>query len=379
MLIVRHYQQDAVAGYLHVVAIAMAATLVIDFAFEQCSVHYSKVTNSRVIDLWRMAARLKVIMLSIIAVLAFLMLSSTEETLLNVFFLMIPAFYLGPVFESQGMNIEYACIQLAEKILLVALVGTAVWLGGGMSFVFLAHLVSSGASFLAQRYYLGEFSSTRGASQLPQSLSPHRVYFEAYFPVYLVLLAQLAYGNISRLFIEEKAGALVFAQVTLVLQVINVMAVFQGQMDRHIRPQAMAAVTDRARHTLETALGFYRRYLALLIVVGFITAWVAPEVIWVLFGDKWRDAAPALRVGALLMLSVACMRLIDILSVATGLTRVNLAANITAALVLIFAITVLPPQTSTFYIGLIFACQAMQVLVSGLIVSGRLRSMHLTG
>jgi hypothetical protein len=73
------------------------------------------------------------------------------------------------------------------------------------------------------------------------------------------------------------------------------------------------------------------------------------------------------------------MRLIDILSVATGLTRVNLAANITAALVLIFAITVLPPQTSTFYIGLIFACQAMQVLVSGLIVSGRLRSMRLTG
>ena len=368
IIVVRSYPKDTAAVYLYSVALAMLATLVLDFAMDQCGSHYARTRDVRIEDVWSTITKYKIGLFLALVPVALVIGARAETTMpVAVMGLMIPAFYLGPIFEYREANVSYAALLLVEKTVLLSLVFVASNYSSDITWLFVAHTLASSLSFVLQ-----VFSARSQSSVGRMETFNFASYVSAYGAVYLILLCQMAYGNISRLMIESKAGAIVFAQVTLVLQLVNVSVVVQNQVDRHARPEIARLVSERNDVAFQSLIKMYLVYLAIVLVVCCVGVIFADRVVVSLFGNEWVDIAPALRVGLLLVLSVAFMRLIDMLSVAAGLSKINLTVNAFSIAFLLGGIFLLPPQTAAVYISFIVGCQAVHVVVMGCFLRHRI-------
>lgn len=368
IIVVRSYPKEAAAVYLYSIALAMLATLVLDFAVDQCGSHYARTRDVPIEEIWSTIIKYKIGLVFILAPLALFIGSRAEATIpVAAMGLMIPAFYLGPIFEYREVNVSYAALLLVEKTVLLSLVFVATKYSSDITWLFVAHIFASSLSLALQVFYARSLSSGGRAGAFDFT-----GYVSAYGAVYLTLLCQVAYGNISRLFIESKAGAIVFAQVTLVLQLVNVSVVVQNQVDRHARPQIARVVSERNEVAFNSLIKMYLVYLAIVLVVCCIGVMFADRVVVSLFGSEWVDISPALKVGLLLVLSIALMRLIDILSVAARLSKINLTVNAVSIAMLLGGIFLSPPQTAAVYISSIVSCQAVHVVIMGWLLRQRI-------
>jgi O-antigen/teichoic acid export membrane protein len=364
-MLARTLDQGTFANYLYVVAWGMIAAQVVSCARDQCLLHFSKAVSREPLELWGRMIGLQMILLAVFVVFG-LGLSAFTEVRFPLEFLMfvVPAFYLGPIYETQQRNVEYAAVTLAERLFFLISAAVIVAFGWQAKALFLAYCFISGASLTYQLFRLPVRHVAIGSAGYW-----HR-YILSYATIHLALLTQLFYGNISRLIIESKLGIIAFGTATLALQIINLLAIIQNQVDKHIRPNLIIAVMDLQ---CETILIYVRNYFIFYLVPLGISAyclnlWAEP-LISLFFGTHWEGAAGPLRILSPLLVTVGCLRLIDIFTVALELGKSNLAVNILVAVLLTLSLIVLPNNHSlASYLGAIVLAQIIHVTTMGFIV-----------
>lgn len=338
LLLARILDQDAFADYLYVVAWGTIAVLVMDCAADQCLLHFSRIVLREPQELWGRLIGLKLIMLAVFVLIG-LMLGTFTKLHFPAEFLcfILPAFYLGPVWESQQRNVEFAAVMFAERMAFFVLAAVVAWAVWNVSVIFLAYFFVSGTSLA---YQLGR-QSIQHVDLKPEGY--WRPYIASYAPIYFVLLAQLFYGNISRLIIESKLGVLAFGAVTLSLQIINLMSLVQTQVDKHLRPNLMHAVMNRDVGMVALyAKNYLSYYVVPLAIAAALLSFFAEPFMGLLFGDRWEDAGQPLSILSPLLVTVATLRFLDILVVAMKMGKLNLIVNIVAAVTLSLILILMP-------------------------------------
>ena len=373
MMLARILDQDAFTHYLYVLVWGMIAVQVIDCAADQCLLHFSRVSSREPQELW-----VRLIGLKLIVLVVFVASSLILGTLTNLRFpvesllLILPAFYLGPVYESQQRNVKYAAVNFAERVAIFVSAVVIAWAGWQVEEIFLAYFFVSAASLVYQ--LRGQF-----IQQVDFKPAGHwRPYLASYAPVYFVLISQLFYGNISRLIIESKLGVLVFGAVTLALQIINLMSLVQTQVDKQLRPNLIHA----AMHRDVNVIALYARnysvyYLVPLAIAALCLSLSAGPLMGLLFGERWAAAGHPLSILSPLLVTVACLRFLDILVVTMNLGKINLVANIAAAAMLSLLLILMPAGYDLkSYLVVIVLVQMLHVMSMSWVVFSKLKKIR---
>jgi len=254
---------------------------------------------------------------------------------ISTLYFLIPAFYLGPVFEMRSLNVLFAKILFVEKAILLLFCYFYLRVYPLDVFVYVAYFVISAASLFVQFRLLNlDMPNPR---ELERSLLVR--YVSQYWPIYLTLASQVAYGHISRVIIEAKLGMLAFASVTLALQIVNALTILQTQVDRHLRPKIVESVESSNIRALNAlSFKYVVGYLLPLLAGCFLLYIFAGEIISFLFGEKWAVASDYLQYLLPLIITVAILRYLDIFVVALSAGGGNLIINLLAAFALIGAL-----------------------------------------
>ena len=373
LLLARILDQDAFANYLYVIVWGMIAVLVIDCASEQCLLHYSRLVSREPQEIWGRLIGLKLLVLAVFVVTGLLLGAFTKLRFpLEFLLLILPAFYLGPVYESQQRNVEYAAVIFAERVAIFSSAAVVAWAGWQVMAIFQAYFLVSAASLAYQlRRQFVQHVILKPAGHW-------RPYLISYTPVYFVLLAQLFYGNISRLIIESKLGVLAFGTASLALQIINLMSLVQTQVDKHLRPNLIHAVMQREVGTITL---YARNYFVYYVIPIAITATGlslgAAPLMGLLFGERWEAAGHPLSILSPLLVTVACLRFLDILVVTMKLGNINLVVNIAAASVLSLLLILMPAgyELNSYLVAIVLV-QILHVMSISWVVIGRLKKMR---
>lgn len=359
IFLARMHSEAAFSYYLYIVAWGLLIVQIIDVAAEQCLVHFSKIQSKNIVTLWRALSLFKLTALSIALIVLYLVNSTKYfEIPFECLFFSIPSFYLSPIFEYYAKNILYAKILFGEKLLFLILSIFIGYLGYEIYFIIILYFIISASSLFYQIFiFRDEYFFEK-----IHYLSAIFVYIISYYPVYLVLLSQLVYGNISRIIIESKLGPSAFAYVTLSLQIINTISIIQSQVDRHVRPIVIESINLNDWMNLKIIVRHYAFYYLIPVFFGcaFIN-FMSEQIIYFLFGSKWTEAANALRFASPLVFTIACMRFIDILVVPLRATKMNLFVNMAAAIFLFMLLWFNPRQDLESYVLLIVLSQALHV------------------
>ena len=261
---------------------------------------------------------------------------------------------------------------LVERVAIFVSVAVVAWAGWQVAAIFLAYFFVSVASLAYQ--IRSQFDQ-----QIAIKPAVHwRQYLANYAPVYFVLLAQLFYGNISRLIIESKLGVLAFGAATLALQIINLMSLVQTQVDKQLRPNLIHA----AMHREVSVIALYARnysvyYLVPLAIAAIGLSLSAGPLMGLLFGERWAAAGHPLSILSPLLVTVACLRFLDILVVTMNLGKINLVANITAAAMLSLLLILMPAGYDLkSYLVVIVLVQMLHVMGMSWVVFGKLKRIR---
>jgi O-antigen/teichoic acid export membrane protein len=371
VLVARNFAENDVARYLYWVAVGALLVQFLDVASDQCAVHFARFRNKSIESVWRLLAgfKIRLLLVAMVLVIFYEWLASVELPKLALL-LLVPAFYLGPVYEYRGENLNYAKVLFAERTTLLAAACLFVFVGVAIEWVVLSVFFISACSVVFQyrRCFVGTVENDdRNSGELAR-------YVTSYGPVYLVLASQLAYGNISRLIIDSKLGAIAFASLTLALQVVNSASMIQGQIDRHVRPEIVKSVVEGNHNEALRIIKNYIVWYVVPLAVGSVFLGIfAQEIVNVLYGPRWDAAADALLYSSPLLISVAGMRLIDIIAVALNVSRVNMLVNFMAGLGLLTILWLGPLGTLVGYVSAIVAVQFLQVGVMTVYVYRRFK------
>lgn len=279
---------------------------------------------------------------------------------------LVPAFYIGPLFELRGRNAEFAALLAVEKLSLLAACVAYILLRGFDDGIYVLHAAASLGSCIYQWRRFG--SVVRGAA--PGSFDLIADYARRYWPVYVSLFAHAAYGHASRLIIEARLGLMTFASVSLALQTLNALSIAQSQIDRHFRPALNLAAAARDLAALRALWWKYARwYVSPLAVAACLIYVLAEPIVGVLFGEHWRAAARPLAVLVPLIVTVPVLRFVDTIAVSIGAQRLMLAVNVAAAIVLVAVLSTLSvDRPLDEWLRYLIVVQALHAAVGGLVV-----------
>ena len=372
ILLARGDSQSAFAAFSYTIVWALVFVQLLDLAAEQCVTHLVK---SRELVPSRVVANLYTAKLACTAVLFGLVVLANEVFGAGIpyaaFLFLVPAFYLGPVFELRALNLIFVKLLLCEKIALVF-----------FSFVYLRYRPLDMGVYLA--YFGVSIASLALQFRFLRIERPRLIHFDSklvtdyvltYWPIYLTLIAQLAYGHFSRIVIEAKLGLIAFASVSLALQIVNSLAIVQTQVDRHVRPRIIETINANQFGLLwQLSRRYVTHYLGSLALACAVLFVCAEGLVVLLFGEQWRQVAMYLQYLTPLVISVALLRYLDILSLGLYTSRANLLANCMAAILLVTTLTQIPQgYPAHFFLLAIVAFQYMHVLVVGLYLSWVMR------
>lgn len=360
IIIARLYPTEATAHYLYIVTIGILLVLLLDIASEQSLVHYSKSNKYDIFSIWARMCTYKLILVSIILILYFILSYSISIELPIIAILMlIPVLYTGPVFEYYSHNTSYAKIVLAERLFFLTIIGILSQISHNINYVIYSYSAVSFLSLLIQYLYLRLFLRLSIDNNFSFRFTE---YARTYLALYLVIISQLIYGNISRIVIDAKIGVIAFGAITLALQIVNAISIVQSQVDRHIRPIIIQSIHENNWFELRNILRRYALHYLLPIIFGCVSiSLLSTHIIHLLFGPKWTEAANALRFASPLIFTIACMRFIDILVVPLRATKMNLFVNMATAIFLFLLLWFNPRQDLESYVLLIVLSQALHV------------------
>lgn len=375
IFLARTSSPELLAGFLLAMAWGIVFVLVIDVAAEQCLVHFQMKNDLTRRQAFANAFAIKCSIALLVAGAALLVNRSGWTTVPSAaLYFVVPAFYLTPHFELTGRNSEFAAITLAER---VAFLGLAIVTGradGSLDVLYVGYLTISLLSLTlqARRAGIGLRSMVGSVAMLQRPTVAAYVF--AYWPVYAVLMAQIAYGHISRLVLEARVGLLAFGAATLALQLTNVVQIVQSQVDRHFRPGLIAAAKEGRRAVLQAhVINYVAVYVLPAAGLAVLLAIVAKPVVDLLFGERWAIAATYVRAAAPLIVTVPMLRLFDLLVLAVDEQRVSLVVTLAMAFTLIATLLLLPDGTAgETYLVAIVAVQAIHVAIIAAIIFRRL-------
>ncbi len=363
----RKLESEDFANYLLFALWGSLAVLIIDCATEQSIIHYSKQKSKKIEFLWLQLIKLKfgVLFLFVILLLFIKYIFDIYIPIEFIFFI-IPGFYLISIFEINKKNNIFSFLIFIEKLAFL-LIGWAICeMNGGLIQVIISYFSLTIISLILQIWVSSYFSEWHNSKKSGVVIP----YIISYYPVYLILILQTFYGVVSRLIIENRLGVAAFATATLSLQIINSISIFQTQVDRHIRPELILSILTRDALILSRILKNYLIfYVFPLIILSILLIFFSEDIIRTLYGEKWHDAALALKVLSLLLITIPLMRLSDMISIPLSIKKVNLLINSLAALLLCIALSALPADYGlVYYLIAIVMIQVLQIICSGSII-----------
>ncbi len=358
IILARNESQLAFAELTYAIAWGLIFTQMIDLAATQCMSHFKISTGESIDNLVAniLGAKLVALGIAIAAIAAASAIEQVEIPATTVFFL-VPAFYLGPVFELRSQNVLFASLLFVEKSVLLLFCFLYLRYNPIDQVIYVAYFGVAATSLVIQFVALGlRFPNLR---RMQRALFAR--YAGMYWAIYLTLGSQVVYGHISRVIIEAKLGMLAFAAVSLALQIVNAMKIVQTQVDRHLRPRIAELVKNGdGEATRRLTIGYVIIYLLPLAAGCVLLVLVADDVIRLLFGPDWAPAGEFLQYLSPLIVTIAILRYLDMFVVALGLGRANLTINLIAAGLLVAVLLSIPAGRDTsFYL---FAVVGVQVL-----------------
>lgn len=362
IILARNESQTAFAEFTYSVAWALILTQIIDVAATQCLTHFKISSKKNIEAILSSVYGAKIAALLLVLLVIAVTGSVTDFNVpMSTLYFLVPAFYLGPVFEMRSLNVLFAKIMFVEKAMILLFCYFYLSVYPFDVFIYVAYFIATAASLFVQFRLLN--LNVPNPSKFNSAILAR--YFWQYWPIYLTLAPQIAYGHISRVIVEAKLGMLAFASVSLALQIVNALAIVQNQVDRHLRPRIAESVETSNIHALNAlSLKYGVMYLLPLFGGCFLLYFFAGEIISFLFGEKWIVAADYLQYLLPLIITVAILRYLNIFVVALGAGRGNLIINLLAALALISALLSFPQDRPVKdYLVTIVIVQIVHVIV----------------
>lgn len=357
----RIYNPNSVSHYLQAITWGSLLVLIFDFGIEQSLVHYAKSNNYSIFKLWKKIFKIKLIFILLVFTSFFIFEYFTNYDLpLYIFLLVFPVFNFAPIFEYYKLNKNYSRVLFLERLFYLLTVLFFSYLQFDIIFLIYSYAFASLISLVLQYVSIDKNVSSQIGTKENCTLSG----LLNYFPVYLVLISQLFYGNVSRLIIDAKFGDLSFAYVTLAFQIINSISFIQTQVDRFIRPEVIDAFE---RFDQKKIFDILKKYIGLyilpLVILSLLLAFFSNQVISVIYGNKWYYVGTVLRYSTPLFITISCMRFIDIMVIPLNATKINLAINLFSGFFSFLLLYLNDSKDLLDYIIIIALCQAFHVFL----------------
>ncbi len=345
--------------YLYLLAFAALINTFISFASEKV---FSKVASSlnSVQKAINITLGLKIIFLVIFIICFFLAnLFSISFDLFLIPFL-ITSLFINGIYEYKKKIKNLSIYILQERVIFLVLSLAFLQLYSFIFSISLAYVLSS-IYFLFRQFSdnENEINSFR--------FEPSNEYFQhmqAYFPVLLLMLAQLTYGYTSRIILEEKYGLAIFASISIAYQFINLFSVFQNRVDNFFRPKIIEDVKREKSLKPTINLYIYSVCIPIAIVSAFLVI-ASDLIVEILFAGKYQSVSIYLKCIAPLAISISLFRLQDSIFLAIQKNNVNLIIQTLFALLIIsifsYDFSGFKPEN---YILIMVALQYGQVLTS---------------
>lgn len=155
ILLARNESQLAFAEFTYSIAWALIITQLVDLAATQCLTHFKISTKEKleVILASVYSAKLATLLFSLIVMMLMKIAFGFDVPLSSLLFI-IPAFYLGPVFEMRSQNVLFAKLLFLEKALLLLFCYFYLKNNDLDIAIYLAFFVVSAASLIYQFFVL---------------------------------------------------------------------------------------------------------------------------------------------------------------------------------------------------------------------------------
>lgn len=360
IILARNTPESDFAEYLYILAWGLFLIQFVECGTIQCLTHFARTHKKSIESCWSAISALKLAVLIGLCIIVTILNNLTNIKIpYESFLILMPGFYLGNIYEFLGNNVDYAKVVLYERIVSIAFTIGIVFLGWSIKTFYLITCIISVGSITMQicRYPLVMcFDYKLLVGQI-------KSYIRSYYLVFLVIISQLIYGSVSRLIIEKKIGVMSFAVVTLSLQLVNSVSMIQSQVDRHLRPLITDALSSNSKKVLKSIiLKYFVFYLVPLAIVAFIVSFYSKELLEIMYGRKWIHAKLVLNYALPQLVTVASLRLIDILFTVICENQINVALNLLSALVLSSALMISATKDAHTFMAIISTCQFVQVV-----------------
>jgi O-antigen/teichoic acid export membrane protein len=353
----------AYADFLYSLTWALLLSSLLDVASEAVFVKYARHSNSL------KKAFSVVLSLRIIGLLTMVILFAAINILFGivdfkVLILMVPMFYLGPVFEYLNKNLIFVIILCLEKILLFTVLYIATRDNGFTDAVYLYYFLVNVVSLLWQVLFIRKDLGFVKKGLLMAATE----YAKLYYAMFLVLQLNLVYGYYTRLIIEARNGMEAFASAAIALQIINMASLFQSQVDRSFRTPIFKAIESQSNHELVTVIKQYVMYSTIPIIFGcFFLYYTSGFVGEVLFPTGYSGLVSSLEILSLIPFSVNMIRLGDALYTGTHKNKINMIITLIAVSMLVFFTLILRDEPIESYLIVLVVVHFFHGLVSVLL------------
>ena len=351
--------------FLYALTWALVIGSFLDFAAEAVFAKYAQHEDS-------LKQALSVVLslraIGMLLVIIFFLLANFYKDTLNfkVFLLMVPIFYMGPLFEYLNKNLTFVIILLAEKLVMFSLIYLLTVEQGFSDIIYVIYFFANCLSLALQIFLLRK---DLGIIKVG-IVSAIGDYMSLYYGMFFVLQLHLVYGYFTRFIIESRNGIEAFASVAIALQMINATSLFQSQVDRSFRMPIFVAVTKYCSRDAKLALMRYFLFTTFPILIGCAVIFFGAEIIGGLFfPEGYEGLILALKILSLTPLSVNLIRLGDALFTALHRVKVNMYITMITVCALLLATlsqTGLPYSVYLFYLVIVQLSHGLCSVLFGL-------------
>lgn len=336
----------AYANFLYSLTWALILSSIVDFASESVFVKFARHSNS-LKTAFSVVLSLRIIGLTTLAIIFFLIDIFSDGVDFKVFILMVPILYLGPIFEYLNKNLIYVVILLVEKIILFAILYIFTSNHGFTDIVYLCYFIANIISLFWQILFL-----RNDLGFIKNSLTSALIeYTKLYYTMFLVLQLNLVYGYYTRLIIEFRNGMEAFASAAIALQIVNLASLFQSQVDRSFRTPIFKAIENKNKHEFIVVTKRYFMYTTIPIVFGCLILYYGSFLIGsVLFPEGYSNLVSSLKILAITPLSVNMMRLGEAFFTGAHKIKINVIITLAAVSALVFITLMLFDKPAESYL-----------------------------
>lgn len=343
--IARTVEIDILTNYFLAVSVMLVVYTSLDFGFEQSGVLFCKKNLEKILSLQLKFLKARVIILVPI-ILIFLSLNYYfDDSNYYMYWplLIFPLFYLPVIFESRLEWSNYSLVLLIERTLFLLLILIVINLIMPHEYIFIAYALSTVVAIFIQyrRLSLRQLLDSRDLSQLYSFISWS-------YPTYLIGIMMMTYGHFSRWFVQEKFGALIFAQMTVSLTFVNLFIVFQKQIDKYIRLKLLNS-EDNLKETAIFIRNYLIKYVGIVIFGCVLISFNSDWIVIMIFGERWVGSGDYLSVMIFMVVPVTIFRILDAASQNGGWIKQNLVLAVMFLIIFILTSLLIPNTYSAIH------------------------------